>query len=215
VLGWTFKNLAIPIIIAIVFIFLSSVLLSPKIKFGIEKQYYKDAKRSSYVIKISNPSRQTIENFTFVVKLDGKYPISKYSLQEVSIKSGITLRSKEDYVIMDYGEPVNYNFLVSGFRGATDKLPAGAAAVIHVTVDMSYDGSMGDVLPPTDKPNLPNESYYFQYMYKPAGLFSSYYIKKSGYYDFNGNKVRMETAKKYKQRVKLPSGEVAVYEFPF
>lgn len=213
IIAWIAKNVVIPILIAGILIFISSLFFIPKIKFKIDKIYYKEPNQTNYVVTISNLSNQNIENLIFSIKFDEKYPIKNYTLQDVSIKSGLILRSKEDFVILDYGEPLKCNFLVNGFRGSTDKFPAGTTVVIHVTVDNSYDGAMGDILPPSEKPNLPTEAYYVKYMYKPIGLFSNFYFKRIGYYNFAGKKTQLNNTKNYKQRVRLPNGEFAIYEF--
>jgi hypothetical protein len=187
-LGFAFNSIALPLAIAFIWLFISAFFLYPKLEIKVDKEDYGRSDTESYVIMISNPTKQDIYNLEFSVRFDEKYPLLNYSLEEINFKSGILLRSHEDYDMRQNGERSSTPALVSGARGATDKFPSGISTVLHIAVNRDYDGERGDVLPPTLEPQLRSFSYLVSYKYKPLGFFSQFFIEKNQVRDFQGRK---------------------------
>lgn len=201
------KILAVPLLLAFLYLIVSYFFLFPKLKVRVNKQDYSSPNFSIYKIIISNPSRQDIYNFEFSFRFDEKYPIKDYSLEEVNFKSGISLRSSEDFDVREDGKSIESKVLTSSFRGATDKFSSGTTVAIEVSVDRLYDESKGDIFPPTLMPELRSNAYYVQYKYKPLGLFAPIFLQKKGCYEFNGKKSKLDNLKSYKQKVTLSDGK--------
>lgn len=217
IIWWALKVIAASLLLALFYLVISYFFLFPKLKIEIMKQKHDIANITTYKIILTNPenSKQDIYNLEFSFRFDEKFPIKNYSLEEINFKSGIMLRSSEDFIISLGEQKVETKILTSALRGATDKFASGTTVAVDVNVDTLYDGSRGDVFPPTFLPNLRENSYYFVYRYRPLGIFSPIFFKKEGYFDFFGAKSKPDDFRNYKQKVRMLNGKEVTIDWGF
>ncbi len=213
------KTVSGAVILSLLYLVISWMWFFPSPEIVI-KEDHSSQQITTYRIQISNPSNMEIHNFQFSVRFDEEYPIKDYRIMEPSFSTGIALKTYHNYYytkttlegILPYEHPFN---LVSGITGATSAFPPGATLGIHVVIDKTYDGSRGDVLPPTIAPTLRSNSYFFAYNHRPFGLLAPIAIHKTKTCYFSGEETEADNFGKYEQSGILPNGKKIVKSFNF
>lgn len=212
------QSLVGALFLAALFFGLSYFIFSPQPKVKIIEHGHSGGNTLAYKIILSNPSNMNIYNLEFSVRFDEMYPITSYYLEEPDFKTGILLRTSEDYYLTErIGDKIISNkrphFLMSAVRGSTNEFVSKATAGIEIIIDKSYNGQIGDILPPTMIPTLRSYSYFIKYEYTPFGLLAPIFIAKKGIYDFKGNRTKADNYKRYTQKVLLSDGKPIDFSF--
>jgi len=87
--------------LATLFFCLSYFIFHPQPKVQISEQGYSGGNILAYKIIMSNPSNMNIYNLEFSVRFDEMHPITNYHLEEPFFKTGILLRTSEDFELTE------------------------------------------------------------------------------------------------------------------